>query len=495
MKRFFQILGLLIVVCVGIILIRTVLVVHPQHAQVPHVENIPIQGALVANHLSGAIKFQTISNQDSTKTDPEPFIQFQQYLRTTFPLVHQNLEIKIIHHLGLLYQWKGSDPDLNPVLLTAHQDVVPVSPLSRDQWVYPPFSGDIEEGYIWGRGTLDDKGSLMGILEAVELLLSENFQPRRTLYLAFGQDEEVGGSNGAAAIARYLKNADVPVEYVLDEGGMITKNIVPDVTTPVALIGTAEKGYVSLQLAAKGNEGHSSMPPEFTSIGRVSRAITELEENPFPATLEYAKPLLQTVAPEMPFFKKMVVSNLWIFSRLLENIYSQSPQLNAIIRTTTAPTIFQAGIKDNILPGEATAVVNFRILPGETMESVQTYVVNKIEDPLVEVTTEPFGENPSPVSGMDNSSFHTLKTTILQTAGPNILVAPYLVLGATDSRYYSIVSKNIYRFLPISYTSEDLDRMHGVNERIGIDNYVRSIQFYYQLIKNSQLVSKSNPGA
>jgi len=488
MKRFFQFIGVVLLIVIAVVLIRTILT-HSGQQIVSQAPDIPLEKTEVATHLSQALQYQTVSYQDTAQFQVKPFLFFHQFLEETFPLVHQYLEVSITKNLGLLYRWQGSNPDLKPILFAAHQDVVPVNPLSQEEWVYPPFSGAVEDGYIWGRGALDDKGSLLGILEAVELLLRDGFQPERTIFLAFGQDEEIGGTLGASAIAQRLKNEGIQLEFVIDEGGMITKNVVPDVKNPVALVGTAEKGYVSLRLTAHGNEGHSSMPPEFTSIGRVSQAIAELEENPFPSTLEYARPLLQTVAPEMPFLKRMIVRNLWLFSTLLENIYSQSPKLNAIIRTTTAPTIFNAGIKDNVLPGRAEAVVNFRILPGETMESVKSRVIKIIDDPHVDVTIEPFGENPSPVSSTDNPSYNTLKNTILQTMNSNTLVAPYLVLGATDSRYYASVTHNIYRFLPFAYTDEDIDRMHGTNERISIDNYVRGIQFYYQLIQNSQEIS------
>lgn len=485
MKKTVIFIGIGLLTLISVILIRTATFTSKKLSLQP-VAEIPIDGEQSSKHLADALRFQTISYQDSTKFNGEEFHFLHAYFEEIFPKVHSSLEREIISDYSLLYTWAGSDPNLKPILLMGHQDVVPVTTGTEKDWTYPPFEGKIAEGFIWGRGALDDKSGVIGILEAVEALLQEGFQPKRTIYIAFGHDEEIGGAYGAVKIAKLFQTGNIQFEYVLDEGGFISQGIIPDVSNPIALVGIAEKGYLSLELIVKSEGGHSSMPPKNTAVGILSKAIIKLEENPFPANMTYAAQFFKSVGPQMSYFKKVIFANLWLFSPLVENMLSKSAAMNAGIRTTTAATMFSGSDKDNILPIKATAVVNFRIMPGESISSVIEYVKRTIDDPQVEVKPMEFGSEPSPVSEIHSKSYEILQNTILQVAGDKeLMVVPYLVRGATDSRFYTGLSNNVYRFLLIKIGPDDLKRIHGTNERISVEDYQQVIKFYYQLLRNS----------
>jgi carboxypeptidase PM20D1 len=322
-------------------------------------------------------------------------------------------------------------------------------------------------------------------MEAVEMLVKNGFQPERTIYLAFGHDEEVGGL-GAQTIVEALQARKIELEMVVDEGGLISKGSIPGIQQEVALIGTAEKGYCSVELTVKGEGGHSSMPPPQTAVGVLSAAIQRLEANQMPARIAGAtRQMLDFIAADAPFFLRLLFSNLWISEPLLRSQFVKSNSGNAALRTTTAATVFNAGIKDNVIPTQAKAVVNFRIIPGETIEDVLAHVKRTINDPRIAVaqSKSQMGQNPSPVSPTDHPSFQTLHQSIREVF-PDVLVAPYLVVGATDSRRFIPICKNIYRFMPIRIASEDLKRVHGTNERVKVDCVVESVQFYARLIEN-----------
>ena len=446
---------------------------------------ISIDGDLCSRHLAEAVRIATISHQDPAQFDAEAFRGFHGFLEAAFPLVHARLDRQVIGEYSLLYTWKGSDEGREPILLMGHIDVVPVEPGTQADWEHPPFSGEIADGYIWGRGTLDDKSSVLGLLEAAELLLREGRQPQRTIYLAFGHDEEVSGANGAAQIAERLERQGVELAYVLDEGMSVTNGLVPGIATPVALIGIAEKGYVSVELTVETEGGHSSMPPAQSAVGILSAAVQRLEAHPMPSTLSGPiRDLLTYTGPEMAFAQRMVFGNLWLFGPVVERVLASAAATNASIRTTTAATVFQGGVKDNVLPSKARAVVNFRILPGDSIDGVIEHVRKTIDDPRIGVATLGWANEPTPVSSVESDSFLTLMRTIRQIF-PDVTVAPSLVLGGTDSRHYVKLSDDVYRFVPHSMHEEDLGRVHGTNERIGVDNYAQIVRFYVQLMMNS----------
>jgi carboxypeptidase PM20D1 len=423
-----------------------------------------------------------------TKIDGSAFLGLHRLFRTLYPLVHTHLTLETVNDYSLLYTWEGRDPDLQPIMLISHLDVVPVDE-EDEAWEHPPFSGEIADGYVWGRGTLDIKCGVVGILESVEYLLKQDFKPERTVYLGFGHDEEVGGQNGAVAIAALLEARGVKLGCLLDEGGSVFEDLLPDVAVPVAMIGISEKGYLSLRLTVAEDGGHSSMPAQQTAIGILSTAIARLEALPMPAHLEVVEFLMSYLGSALPFSLRMKFANTWLYGSRLKKQLSKSKLLNASIRTTTAPTIIKAGVKDNVLPARAEAVVNFRLLPGDDLRSVYEMVLERIADERVKVTPfdgdtleGPSGWDPSPVADVE-SPYYLWLSRLVREAFPEALAAPFLVLGGTDARHYASVTDNAFRFMPIQIEKADLESVHAVNERLSIENCARMVGFFIAYIK------------
>jgi len=470
---------------VGVIFVRTVTSPSRQ-LQVGPAQAIAIDRTGALQRLSAAIRFKTTSFQDPSDASAQEFTRFHVFLAKSFPRVHQQLTKETVNGHSLLFTWNGKDARLKPMLLMGHMDVVPVDAPTERQWTHPPFAGQIADGYIWGRGAMDDKVSVLGILEAAEYLLSAGFQPQRTIYLAFGHDEEIGGANGAGKIAELLRGRAIELEYLLDEGTNIVDGIIPGLAVPAALIGIAEKGYLSLELSVETAGGHSSIPPIDTAIGIVSRALQKLEVAPFPARLSGpTRQMFEFLGPEMAWAKRLPLANLWLFDPLVRKQLAASPLTNAVIRTTLAPTLFNAGMNDYVLPTKASAVVNLRILPGDTIAGTTEHVRKTIDDPRVKIAALPIRVEPSAVSDIEAASFQLIHRTIRQ-AIPEALVAPALLVAGTDSRHYAPLTKNIYRFLPITLRPDDARRYHGIDERISLQDYERCVRFYLQLIRNSQ---------
>lgn len=485
MRKILLALLLCIVVICGVVLFKALTFTSKQIESEP-MTAITIDKQRAAKNLSQAIRYKTISSQDPSKFDDDQFTAFHKFLAEAFPKIHSQLKKEVINNYSLLYTWKGSDESLKPVVLMAHFDVVPVSHGTESNWTYPPFSGRIADGYIWGRGSLDDKGCLLSTMEAVETLLADGYKPRRTVYLAYGHDEEIDGNNGAAYIAESLKSRNVKAEWIMDEGAIITKGLVPGVAPPVSLVGIAEKGYLTLVLTVEQEGGHSSMPPPRSAVGILSSAIHNIQNNPFPEKMEGpGMQLFDYVGPEMPFGMKLLFANRWLFRSLIKSELEKTNSMNASIRTTIAPTVFNAGTKENVLPQKATAMVNFRLIPGDSVEYVIEHVKKSINDPRVMVSTSSHHpQEASAVSDINTESYQVLQRTIRQVF-PQSVVAPFLVLAGTDTKHYEDISGNIYRFVPMRFTSEDLGRIHGTNERLSIDNLEEMIKFYIQLIRNS----------
>ena len=483
-KLSLTILGILATLA-GVILVRAVTFPSRQ-LQVGPAQAIAIDRDEAVKRLSEAIQFKTISFQEPTEASAQEFARLHVFLAKSFPRIHQQLTKETVNGHSLLYTWNGKDAHLKPMLLMGHMDVVPVDSPTERQWTHPPFAGEIADGYLWGRGTMDDKVSVLGILEAVEYLLSAGFQPQRTIYLAFGHDEEIGGHNGAAKIAELLRSRGVELEYVLDEGMNVVDGIIPGIAAPAALIGIAEKGYLSLELSVETAGGHSSIPPIDTAIGIISRALQRLEAVPFLARLSGpTRRMLEFLGPEMAWPQRLALANLWLLDPLVRKQLAASTLTNAIIRTTLAPTLFNAGMTEYSLPTQARAVVNLRIVPGDTIAGVTEHVRQTINDPRVKIAALPIRVEPSAVSDIEAASFSVIHRTIRQ-AIPEVLVAPALLVAGTDSRHYAPLTKNIYRFLPITLRPDDARRYHGINERISLQDYERCVRFYAQLIRNSQ---------
>lgn len=481
-KLLFRLFIFSLVILTGIMTVKTVTF---SSKQIPVSPMTPVTvDESVMKRLSQAIQLPTISQ--AGQIDTLSFLRLDTLLQSSFPLVDSLLEKNYINRFSLVFKWQGKNSNLPPVLLIGHMDVVPIEDSAK--WEMPPFSGAMKDGFIWGRGTLDDKISVLGLLESVEALLKEDYIPERTIYFAFGHDEEISGMNGALSIANWFKQQNIRFEYILDEGLVILEKALPGLAPPLAMIGVAEKGYTTLKLTARLTEGgHSSMPPKETAIGILSKAIVRLEENPFPAKIDGAsKGLLEHVGPEMSLPYKIIFANLWLTNGMLKWQFSQAPASNALIHTTIAPTIIQGGVKDNVLPSVAEAKVNFRILPGETAETVIAQVRRTVADDRINIEQDKtsLGDNPSKVSETNTFGFLVIQKSIREIF-PQVIVTPALVIGATDSRHYKEVSDNIYRFLPVQIANEDLSRIHGQNERVSFENYKNAIRFYRQLILNS----------
>ncbi|GAB4006858.1 M20 family peptidase [Spirosoma migulaei] len=485
MRSVLRIIGFSLVVLIIILLVNTFRLTSHQLMNVPPAAPINVSDSAI-QRFAGAIRIPTVSYTDYSLTDTTQFDKFITYIRASYPLIHQRLNPQTFNQYGLLYEWKGRNPTLKPILLMGHYDVVPVIQGTQGMWKRPPFAGIIDDGYLYGRGTLDDKMGVMGLLEAVEYLLKTNFQPERTILLAFGQDEETSGQRGAQTIAAAFKQRGISLEYILDEGGAIKTEGVSGINKPVALISIAEKGYLSLELTAIGKGGHSSMPPAQTSIGMVAEAVSKLEHNPFPARLDGgADQLIDYLASEVPVEKRIVFANQWLFSPLIKKLIAETKSGNATLRTTTAPTIFRAGAKDNVLPIDAVATVNFRLLPGDTVEGVIGRVKEIIDNDSVTVSILGKGNNPAPLSSTENFAFQTIHKTI-KSIFPDVIVAPNVMLGATDSKFYAALTSSIYKFSPMPMTEAQTAGVHGTNERIRVKDYRNAIWFYVTLIKNSQ---------
>lgn len=433
--------------------------------------------------LGEAIRCETVSTGEGQPPAAGELYRLHTQLQPRFPLAHANLKRESIDDLSLLYTWEGSQPDLAPVLFTAHQDVVPVDPTQLDAWQQPPFSGALVDGAVWGRGALDTKSSLIGLLEAVESLLAAGYQPQRTVLLAFGHDEEIGGTKGARRIAETLEQRGLRPIAVLDEGGAVVQGVLPGFSGPVALIGNVEKGYLSLLLTASGQEGHSSAPPRQSAIGVLAQALARLEANPMPARLDALKKTYREAGALAGFGMQFVFANLWLFGWLVKRRLDAAPQTAAAVRTTTALTRVEGGIKDNILPSQARAVINFRLYPGDTIASVCERVRRVIGDERVQLEALPEASwEASPVSATDTLLYFQLGLAVRQVF-PQAAVAPYLVQGATDARHYTGLCEQVFRFSPYLLTGEELKTIHGANERISVENLERMAQFYMQIMR------------
>lgn len=501
-------LGLIVTVLVGDLLLNALLIRSEQG--LPRDKPIPSDPAdaeKARRRLGKAVTFRTVS--DDPNSGPE-FARLKEFLKQEFPRLHSDPRVVVDHvsDASLLYTWMGDDPSLPGVLLTAHLDVVPApnvpsgtSAEGARAWEHDPFSGERVGDVIWGRGTLDDKVSVMAILEAAEGLLRHGVRPARTLYFGFGQDEEVGGRKGAIPIARLLKSklGGKKLECVVDEGTAIVSDMIPGLEPPIAAIGLVEKGYVNIILTARGPGGHSSMAPEHSAIGILCRAVGRVEGNPFRTELpDITRETLAALAPEMGIGARLVLANLWLFGPVVRSYFATSPALNAMVRTTGAVTVIRGGEKDNVLPETATAIVNFRLLPGTTPEQVREHVRRVVADPeRVRVEIDPDNSySPSHQSSARTASYGMLRQVIrdvFQEGGTGAggkqvtapVVVPFLVTAGTDARFYEEVSDNVYRFLPIRLRPDELGRIHGVNEQIRVKDYDAAVVFYRELMINA----------
>ena len=481
---FYWILIILIVIVffTAFLLIRT-LSLHRREKNVEPVENIKLDNQLIARHLSDAIRCQTISNQEISEKDFSPWLQLHDVLKKNYSLLNKALIKQEINRYSLVYKWPGKNSTLKPILFTAHLDVVPADKDTEKQWTHPPFHGVVDKEFVWGRGALDMKNHLVALMEAVEFLVREGYSPKRTIYLAFGHDEEIYGLEGALEISQWLEKQGIKLGAVLDEGGNINQGILKDQNFPLAAVSAGEKGFLTLNVSAHGKPGHSSAPPRQTAISIVARALALIADNPLPARLDVIKPLLQSGGAQLPLLWQIMSANTWLCKGILVKQLEKNTLLNAQIRTTSAATMISGGIKDNVMPAFAQAKVNFRLLPGDTVEKVMTHVKKAVADPRVELELEEGrGWGASPISPIDVPAYFTLELAIKQVFN-NIPVVPSIFRGATDARHYEEICKNVYRFTPLLTLPEDAARVHGIDERIRIEDLGQMVNFFIRIIR------------
>jgi len=481
----FSVFLVAVLLLTAVVIVRTAIFGPPAMRDVPAPDPLEIDPGLVAGNLAKALRIQTVSHSGDLPPAAEAFAEFHDFLSASFPRVHRAMAREIVAGHSLLFTWPGRAPGLDPILFSAHMDVVPVEPGTEADWTYPAFSGQVADGFVWGRGALDMKQSLTAYMEAAEALLAAGFVPERTIYFAFTHDEELG-AEAALEIAALLEARGVRLFYTLDEGLTIAEGLVPGVVRPVALIGIAQKGYLTVELVAQDEGGHSSMPPANPMNARLARAVAAVVDNPMPARLAPpATQMFEYLAPEMSLLNRAVLANRWLLGPVLMARLEANPATNALIRTTFAPTVIESGFKPNVLPQQGRAVFNIRILPGDSVAQVRDHVRARIADPGIEVRIVGSSPSePSAVSDPGSRSFRLLRRTVRQIF-PDAVQAPGLVLARTDSRSYERIAANSYLFLPSRLTAEDLPRIHGTNERIAVENYAEIIRFYAQLMRNT----------
>lgn len=465
-----------------VVAVRTALYTPGAAEAVAPGEPIDIDEARVLHRLGEAIGFATISRQPPEPIDADAFEGFLGWLEATYPRVFQSLEAQRLGRYSLLLTWRGRSDSADPVLLAAHYDVVPVVPGSESAWTHPPFAGRMEDGYVWGRGALDNKNAVVALMESVDWLLARGEAPARTVYLSFGHDEEVGGERGAAAVVEHLRGAGVRLAWSLDEGSFVFRNMFPGVDVPIATINIAEKGSVNMRIVASAPGGHSSMPPRQTATGRLARALVVLEENPLPGGLEgVAAESFDAIAPHMPLLPRMMFANRWLFGLLVEYQLEGLPFANAMMRTTTAPTMLNASPKVNVLPIEAVATVNFRVHPRDKVSDVVAYVEGLVAGEHVRVEASG-GSEASTVADPESAGFRLLEGVVRREFA-DVVVAPGLLVAATDTRHYGQIAEDALRFNPMVVTAAEVEGFHGTNERISAAGMVQGVRTYIRLLR------------
>ena len=438
----------------------------------------------IAERLAGAIRFETVSPEDPAEFDPEPFVAFAAYLRDLYPRTHATLDLERINEHTLLFEWKGTNPDLAPALFMAHLDVVPVEGAAVEAWTHPPFAGEIVDGFVWGRGALDVKSGVIFWLEAIESLLAGGFTPERTIYLSLGHDEEIGGQHGAVAVAERFRSLGIHPAFLFDEGGLILDGhpLLPEATT--ALVITAEKSYYTVQLTAHGVSGHSSMPPKHTAIGKLARAIERVENHPMPAKIvRPLRDMLEAASPHVSLGRRFAFRNLWLTGGLVKKSFLEDQVSAPLVRTTFAVTLVSGGVKDNVIPERAQATINVRMLPGDTPEDVIEHLTRVIDDPEIEIEGTTWGMAPEPAP-VDGIAF-PLASEAIRSVHPRAIVLPGLISGATDSRHFTGIVDEIIRFVPERVHVSQADGAHGRDERIAVEYLADSVAIATGMVRRA----------
>ena len=472
-------IGIAVLILVVIILIRTLLFAPKKKAE-QVIAPVIVNSDKATSDLAEMIKCKTVSSMDKSLEDEAEFARFESLLPELFPLIHKNCEFEKIGDRALLFRWRGKHSDA-PSVFMAHYDVVSIE---EENWEKPAFDGVLESGVLWGRGTLDTKGTLNGILQAAESLIAEGFTPFNDIYFAFGGDEEING-HGARDIVALFKERGITPGMVIDEGGAVVEGAFPGVKQPLALIGIAEKGMVNVQYTVKGGGGHASSPAPHTPVGRLSAACVKVENSPFKYRVtKPAAKLFDTAGRYSTFLYRMLFANQWCFGPAL-NLYAKlcGGEINALVRTTTAFTQMEGSKGVNVIPPVAKMASNHRIIPGETVESTVSRIRKLVKDDKIEVTVIN-GNNPSVISDTSCEAYNRVSSTVAET-WPEAIVSPYLMVACSDSRHWGEISDKVYRFSAMSLSKEERATIHGNNERIPVATISRTVEFFVRLMKKS----------
>lgn len=460
----------------------------PEKRELPATTEEKVDEKRAQEHLSKAISIPTISYPDKADIDFSKFEEFHAFLEEAYPLIHKTLKKEIIQEASLIYHWKGTRDDLEPIALLAHQDVVPISEGTEQDWTYAPFSGHNDGEFIWGRGALDMKNHLVGVMDAVETLLEEGFQPERDVYLLFGQDEEVVASElgGAKSIMNTLKERGIHLDCVLDEGGAIIPVNIKGILNDKELIGVgiAEKGYTDFEITVNSKGGHSSQPPVHSGLGELANVIKDLENHQFKAELmPFVKDLFSSIGRNCTYPARLVMCNLDLLQPVLKFAMTKIPVSACLVRTTTAVTMAQGSPAANVLPQKSSITVNFRQMPGTTVKDVENHIRKVCRNKDIEVKILKAKEA-SKFSPTDSRAFKIIEEICMQD-NKNSIVAPYLVMGGTDACYYEPICDNIYRYAPYKVSVSLLRCTHGTNERIPVDAVAPGVAFFKKYIRRA----------
>jgi len=471
------IIGSVFLVVLAVSLVRTWLF-RPVMEEMPPVQRVTVNRDKIITDMQELIRCKTISSIEEELMDREEFVKFEELLHERFPLIHKQCTLQKIGRTGLLYHLKGKESE-KPSVFMAHYDVVPVE---EEGWEKPPFEAVVEDGVLWGRGALDTKGTVCGILEATEQLLAEGFVPKRDMYLAFSGEEEIAGES-CPLMVEYLKKQGIELGFVLDEGGAVVENVFPGVNRECAVVGIAEKGIMNVEFILKGHGGHASTPPRKTTLGQLSEAVVRLEKHSFRG--QWTKPVVEmfdTLGRHSAWKYRFVFANLWCSRPVLSMICRRSGgELNAMLRTTCAVTTAEGSKAFNVLPGEARIGLNLRLLGTDTVEKAQEYIQKVIRNDKIQIRVLT-GDNPSGCSDTSGEAWQCLKG-VIQTTWPEAIVSPYLMMACSDARHYAKVSDKVYRFSPMKLSAKERAMIHGNNERIPIETLVKAVEFYIRLMK------------
>lgn len=467
----------LFAILIAVVLLRT-LTFKPKALPTAKEEIIPLDRDKIVSDMAEMIRCKTVSNRDESLVDRAEFAKFEVLLRKRFPIIHQKCTLKNIGKTGLLYLLKGRSSE-KPSVCMAHYDVVPVN---EEGWDTPAFDGIIKDGFIIGRGTLDTKGTLCGIMEALEKMLSDGFVPANDLYLSFSGEEEIDGTSCPEIVA-YLEENGIKPAIVLDEGGAVVNKVFPGVTKECALIGIAEKGGVNLSFSMDSEGGHSSTPPVHTICGKLAKAIAKIEKKPFPKRLTPpAAKMLDAMGRNATFPMKMLLANLWLFLPLLDLVSKLTGgELNAMIRTTVAVTKMEGSDAYNVLPPKASFGVNMRLIGGDTIDGAIARLKKTVKNDKIKIELVS-GMNPSIYSDTSCEEWGKLEKAIHET-WTDAVVSPYLMMACSDSRHYCKITDRVYRFSAMRLSKEERAMIHGNNERIPIDTLIKTVEFYVRFLR------------